>query len=193
MLGSPERVTAIIANTAHDNSECEDLAIAILEYPGMLAQVTASLVSHDEEQEMIFQTEKARLSIPWKTAASKALPNGFPEEDPGVKTKIQSRYDELPVLPLEAHSAQTGNLIGAINGDEPLFVTGRDGREALQLIMAIYKSSVIKAPVSLPIAPDDPFYRQDTMVSSMPRFHQKKRSVENFTAAKITLGRDYGK
>jgi predicted dehydrogenase len=193
MLGRPDRVTAIIANTAHDNSECEDLAVAILEYPGMLAQATASLVAHDEEQEMIFQAEKARLSIPWKTAASKALPNGFPEEDIEVKTMVQSRYDSLPSLVFEAHTGQTENLLKAINGEEELFVTGQDGRAALELIMAIYKSSVEGKSVSLPLEPSDPFYRQETMLKAVPRFHEKKRSVDNFSSAAITLGRDYGK
>jgi predicted dehydrogenase len=193
MLGKPERITAVISNTAHDNSECEDLAIAILEYPGMLAQVTASLESHDEEQEMIFQTEKARLSIPWKTAASKPLPNGFPEEDTEVKKMIQDRYDSLPEISPEDHGGQIGNFLRAIEGKEALLVKGEDGRSALELIMAIYKSSVERKSVSLPLAPDDPFYRQETMLAAVPHFHEKKRSVDNFTSSKITLGRDYGK
>jgi predicted dehydrogenase len=182
-----------MTNTAHDNSECEDLAVAILEYPGMLAQITASLVTHDEEQEMIFQTEKARLSIPWKTAASKALPNGFPEENSEVKNAVQSRYAALPELPAEAHPAQIGNLISAINGEETLLVTGRDGRAALELIMAIYKSAATRATVPLPLEPGDAFYRQATMLAAVPHFNEKKRSVENFTQTEITLGRDYGK
>ncbi|MDR2143600.1 MAG: Gfo/Idh/MocA family oxidoreductase [Treponema sp.] len=193
MLGRPDRVTSVIANTAHDNSECEDLAVAILEYPGMLAQVTASLLSHDEEQEMIFQAEKARLSIPWKTAASKALPNGFPGENTEVKTMVQSRYDSLPSLVFEAHAGQIENLLKAVNGEEELFVTGRDGRAALELIMAIYKSSVERKSVSLPLETSDPFYRQETMLGAVPRFNEKKRSVDNFAAADITLGRNYGK
>jgi predicted dehydrogenase len=193
MLGRPDRVTSIIANAAHDNSECEDLAIAILEYPGMLAQVTASLLSHDEEQEMVFQGERARLSIPWKPAASRALPNGFPEENAELKTTLQSRYDSLPSLEFEAHAGQIENLLKAINGEEELFVSGGDGRAALELIMAIYKSSVERKTVSLPLDSSDPFYRQETMLKAVPRFNEKKRSVDNFVPTDITLGRDYGK
>jgi predicted dehydrogenase len=193
MLGRPDRVTSLIANTAHDNSECEDLAVAILEYPGMLAQVTASLLAHDEEQEMVFQAEKARLSIPWKTAASKALPNGFPEENTEVKTMMQSRYDALPSLVFEAHAGQTENLLKAINGEERLFVTGQDGRAALELIMAIYKSAVERKSVSLPLEPSDPFYQQETMLKAVPHFNEKKRSIDNFSSSDISLGRDYGK
>jgi predicted dehydrogenase len=193
MLGKPERVTAVITNAAHDNSECEDLGIAILEYPGMLAQLTASLVTHDEEQELIFQAERGRLSVPWKTAVSRALPNGFPEEDAEAKQRLQAAYDALPALAVEGHPAQLGNFLAAIEGKEKLAITGNDGKCALELIMAIYKSSTLRAPVSFPIAPNDPFYRRDSMIAAMPHFFEKKRSVENFESSQITLGRDVGK
>jgi predicted dehydrogenase len=193
LFGMPERVTAVIKNVAHDNCECEDLGVAILEYPGMLAQLTASLVAHDEEQEMIFQAERGRLSVPWKTAACRALPNGFPEEDAEAKLSIQARYEALPVLEREGHPAQIGNFLRAVRGEEALAVTGKDGRAALELIMAIYKSSVLRVPVKLPLDPEDVFYRRESMTAAMPRFYEKKRAVENFAETKITLGRDVGK
>ncbi|MDR1730839.1 MAG: Gfo/Idh/MocA family oxidoreductase [Synergistaceae bacterium] len=193
MLGKPERVTAVIANVGHDNSECEDLGVAILEYTGMLAQISASLVTHDEEQELIFQTDRGRLSVPWRTAASKALPNGFPEEDVENRNALQRCYENIPELTVEGHPAQIGNFLDAISGDAPLQVTGEEGRNAIELIMAIYKASLERAPVTLPIGREDPFYRRETMAAAMPRFHQKTRSVENFTTSEITLGRDVGK
>jgi predicted dehydrogenase len=194
MLGKPEKVTAVTANVGHENSECEDLGVAILEYPGMLAQVSASLVTHDEEQEMIFQTERGRLSVPWKTASARALPNGFPEEDPEGRDFLQNYYDGLPVLETEGHPAQIDAFLSAIAGsDVPSLVTGREGRDAIELIMAIYRSSVTRAPVTLPLLPDDPFYRRETMTAAMPRFHRKTRSVENFTSSDINLGRDVGR
>ena len=192
MLGKPERVTGIITNVGHDNSECEDLGMAILEYPGMLAQLTASLVNHDEEQELIFQAERGRLSVPWATAASKALPNGFPEEDSDAKKAIQERYESIPALKNEGHPAQIENFLNAIEGTQELAITGKDGRAALELIMAIYKSSLTRQPVTLPIDKGDTFYSRD-MTKAMPRFRQKTRSVENFASSEITLGRDTGK
>ena len=46
-MGMPEEVTAIFTNANHENSETEDLSIAILHYPnGALAQITASIVDH---------------------------------------------------------------------------------------------------------------------------------------------------
>ena len=193
MLGRPQRVTAIISNVGHDNSECEDLAIAILEYPGMLAQLTASIVNHDELQELVFQAERGRLSVPWTTAASQALPNGFPEENSDVRDSLQKRYESIPALALEGHPAQIGNFLAAIEGREALAIGGSDGRAAMELIMAIYKSSLTRQPVDLPIPKDDVFYSRESMTKAMPRFHQKTRSVENFASTEITLGRDVGK
>ncbi len=47
----PEAVMAMLANVMHDNSEVEDLSLAMLEYQdGSLAQVTSSVIHHGEQQ-----------------------------------------------------------------------------------------------------------------------------------------------
>ena len=193
MLGKPDRITSIITNVGHDNSECEDLAMAILEYKGMMAQLTASLVNHDEMQELIFQAEKGRLSVPWATAANKSLPNGFPQEDTEFKEIIQKRYESIPALAREGHPAQVNNFLDAIEGKDALAITAKEGRAAMEMIMAIYKSSVTRQAVTLPITKDDVFYSKEGMTKAMPRFHQKTRTVENFTSSEITLGRNVSK
>ena len=52
MMGLPQAVTSVMANVAHDNAEVEDLSLSVLQYPGALAQLTASVVHHGEEQEL---------------------------------------------------------------------------------------------------------------------------------------------
>ena len=71
----PTRVTSVLANTAHDNAEVEDLSMSILEYPGALAVVTASVVDHGEDQALIFQCEKAKIAFPYSVFASQPQPN----------------------------------------------------------------------------------------------------------------------
>ena len=62
MLGTPQEVSAVFTNANHDNSEVEDLSVAILKFPGgALSVITASLVAHGEEQELVFQAERARI------------------------------------------------------------------------------------------------------------------------------------
>ena len=88
MMGLPKRVTSVLANTAHDNAEVEDLSISMLEYPGALASLTASVVDHGEEQTLTFQCEKAKIAAPFSVYASVSKPNGFPEENPALEKEI---------------------------------------------------------------------------------------------------------
>ena len=193
LLGMPKRITAIIANVAHTNSELEDMSVAIFEYDTMIAQLTTSLAFHGEDQEIILQTDKGRISAPWKIASEKALPNGFPEENSDVLTELQKAYDNLPELDVEGHSAQILNFLRAIKGEESLLIDGRQGRNSIELIMAIYKASTTRQTVELPIGIDDPFYSSQSMIAQMPKFFEKTHNVENFATSKITLGRDVGK
>ncbi|MCL1996704.1 MAG: Gfo/Idh/MocA family oxidoreductase [Defluviitaleaceae bacterium] len=192
-VGMPKSVTAVINNVGHYNSECEDIGIAILEYDNMIAQLTVSLLSHEDEQSVVIQTEKARLSIPWNPAVSKALPNGFPTKDEQALAAIQAGYNQLPPLKTEGHAAQIGNFLNAIAKKEPLFIEANAGRQTIEIIMAIYKASVTKQPVTLPLNKSDTFYNLDTMVAAMPRFYQKTKSVENFSENVITIGSDVNK
>jgi len=193
ILGMPQKVTGIISNLAHDNSECEDLAIGILHYPNMIVEVNASLVSHGEEQEIVFQAEKARLSIPWKPVAFKQLENGFPTENTDFLQLLQEKYNALPQLEFEGHPAQIRNFLDAIEGKDKLLVDGYEGYKAIEIIMAIYKSACTGTTVSLPIPPDDDFYHKETMVKLMPHFHEKTREKTSFETNVITLGRDLGR
>lgn len=194
MIGMPEKVKATVGNVGHYNAEVEDFAIATLHYPGMMANLNAGIVFHGELQELVFQTEEARISIPWEPKASLAHPNGFPYENPDLVEKLNKRYEEIPELEHEGHTGQIVNFIRAILGQEELLITGKDGRNTIELIMAMYKSSVEERSVALPIAKDDAFYTFDGMVASMPKFFEKIRSVDKFPdAPPISFGRDVGK
>ena len=196
LLGMPQTVTAFMGNLAHDNSECEDYAIGVFTYPDKIAQLSANILSHggDKEQELIFQTEKGRISIPWRTVSNKALPNGFPVPDEENHALLQQAYDALPEVTVTGHSGEIRNFIRAIQGLEELVVTGEQGRNAIELIMAVYKSAATHATVTLPIAKDDPFYTRAGMTAAMPRYHKKYRFLEKIeNAPPITFGRDMGK
>jgi UDP-N-acetyl-2-amino-2-deoxyglucuronate dehydrogenase len=47
--------------------------------------------------------------------------------------------------------------------------------------------------VMLPLAADAPFYTGDGILKHARHFHEKTRSVENFAANEITLGRNVGR
>ncbi|MCL2127984.1 MAG: Gfo/Idh/MocA family oxidoreductase [Treponema sp.] len=197
MLGLPKKVSAVISNASHDNAEVEDISVTVLQYEGglcakgALAQVTSSVIHHGQEQQLIFQGEKARVSAPWKVSAHTAQPNGFPypqENEELVKT-LNDFYESLPKLPYSLHTGQIDNVLGAIeNGTAPLS-GGEDGKRAVELITGIYKAGTEQRAVELPLRGDDPFRTVKGIMERVPRFYKKNASV-NELGGSISLGKN---
>ncbi|MDR3248269.1 MAG: Gfo/Idh/MocA family oxidoreductase [Treponema sp.] len=195
MMGLPEKVTAVLSNTAHSNAEVEDLSVAILQYPsGALAQITSSVVHHGEEQQLIFQCEKARISAPWKVHASVAGPNAFPlgEHDEALEKELNDLIAAQPSLPYQVHTGEIEQVLGALERGGRPAIDGHDGRNTLELITAIYKAGTTGSTVKLPLAKDDPFYTVAGIMKAVPHFYEKSTSVEGFQG-EITTGSNYQK
>jgi predicted dehydrogenase len=176
----------------HDNSEVEDLSLAILEYPdGSLAQVTSSVIHHGEEQGIVLQCANAKLSVPWNLKAEVSRTNGFPEEGGNreLLEKIQTLYEEIPDLLYEGHTGEIDDVLSAIEKGTRPMITGEDGRKTVELITAIYKAGCLKERVVLPISQEEEYYSLEGIIDHAVRFHKKTSSVENFTDTNITLGR----
>ena len=189
MMGLPQRVTAVLANTAHDNAEVEDLSVSVMEYPGALATVTASVVHHGEEQQLVFQCQRAKIAAPFDVFASQPQPNGFPlrQSDPACEQEIRQFLASLPPLPWEMHVGQLENVLTALETGRDVAITGEDGRRTIEMITAIYKSGATHAPVTLPLRPEDPFYTVEGIRAAVPHFHEKTTSVQEFTG-EISFG-----
>jgi predicted dehydrogenase len=181
MMGTPQRITSVLANTGHDNAEVEDLSVSVAEYPGALATVTASVVDHGEDQALIFQCEKAKIAFPYSVFASQPQPNGFPlaEPDEEFAKAAEDYLAKLPPVPYEMHVGQLENVLSALENDTEPAITGEDGRRTIELISAIYKAGSTRTAVSLPLSPDDPFYTVEGIRAGVPHFYQKTASVEN--------------
>jgi predicted dehydrogenase len=158
-----------------------------------VGQITASLVHHGEEQQFVVQGERAKVAVPWQVKAMTQKENGFPEDNLAVVAELQAFYDQLPSVQHEGHNGQIENFLNAIEGREPLLVDGNQGRQTLELISAIYQSGHLGGRVKLPLTPADPFYAREGILRQARHFHEKTRSVENFAANEITLGRNLGR
>lgn len=192
MMGMPDRVTSVLANTAHDNAEIEDLSVSILQYPGALAQVTASVVHHGEEQQLTFQCEKAKIAAPFSCYASESKPNGFPERSEELERKIAAFADTLPPFAHEGHDGQLEDVLSAIEQRRKPAIGGEDGRRTIELITAMYKSGSTGETVSLPLTQGDPFYTAAGLLAHTPRFYEKTTSAMELDG-EITVGSDYKK
>lgn len=195
MMGRPLNVQALLSNVSHDNAEVEDISIAALQYPGgAVAQITSSVIHHGEEQQVVFQGEKARISTPWKVRAMVSADNGFPEDNPGLEKELNDYYKGLPELVHKGHNGEIDDVLTAIEtGGTPL-ITGKSGRLTIEIITAIYKAGFEKRTVNLPIENDDPYYTVKGIQDNAIRFHEKTSSLVNLgSGQKISVGSDYSK
>ena len=192
MMGTPKRVTSVLANTGHDNAEVEDLSVSVMEYEGALATVTASVVHHGEDQALVFQCEKAKLAAPFSVFASVPQPNGFPlkEPDPAFEKEVRAYLETLPPLRWTMHTGQIENVLTALETDGPVAITGEDGRRTIELITAIYKAGATRVPAELPLGPEDPFYTVAGIQAGVPHFYEKSASVTEL-GGEITFGSDF--
>jgi predicted dehydrogenase len=202
MMGMPEKVTAVISNAAHNNAEVEDISVAVLQYAeskiaarGALAQITSSVIHHGEEQQLIFQGEKARVSAPWKVWAEVAGSNAFPLKDGrdvALEKKLTDFVNAIPPLKYTIHTGELENILTALEKGIRPAIDGHDGRNTVELITAIYKAGATENTVKLPITKDDQFYTVKGILATVPHFYEKSASVQDF-AGDITVGGDYKK
>lgn len=179
LLGRPQAVAAMMTNAGHDNAEVEDLSAAILQYERGLAELTSSVVHHGEQQEVVIQGEHARISQPWAVAAETARPNGFPET--GGNEQLIQELESLAAshVPLvhTGHAGQIGDVLAAIREQRDPLIDGQAGKNAIELVTAIYAAAIEHRTIDLPIQPEDPWYRAGTLVQRAPHFFEKTASV----------------
>lgn len=186
----PVEVSSMLANVMHDNSEVEDISFAALKYAdGSIAEVTSSVVHHGEEQGLVLQCEKAKMSAPWSCIANVAKSNGFPYPDPNTELmeKIEEYYKSIPDIPYQGHTGQIDAMLTALEEGVRPMITGMDGKRTVELITAIYKAGFEKKTVTLPIEKDDPYYTFEGLLARAPHFYVKGESIENFDVSDIAV------
>ena len=187
----PDEVMAMLTNVMHDNSEVEDLSLAMLRYAdGSLASVTSSVVHHGEEQGVELQCADAKFSFPWSLKAELTRSNGFPIDGGNreLMDKIEALVGQIPPLAWEGHTGEIDDFYRAVETGEAPLITGEDGRRTVELITAIYKAGCLNCPVTLPISREDEYYRFEGILKHAIHFFEKSAAVENFSDSEITLG-----
>ena len=192
MVGTPVAIQAMIANVDHGNSEVEDLSLAILRFPdGALGQITASVVHHGQDQQIIFQTERAKIAMPWTVSAQAQQPNGFSRRQRDVATErsLDDFYQSLPELhprgprgPDRRRADRAGNdqRVASRASRRPRGPRyDRDHHRDLP-------GGDHRADGAAAAAARRPFLTRDGLLPAAPRYNGKKASVGWFSAGEIT-------
>jgi predicted dehydrogenase len=173
LFGRPRAIAAMMTNTQHGNSEVEDLSVAVLQYDRALAELTSSVVHHGEEQSIVVQGALARVSQPWKVIAEESAADGFPL--PGgnatLVAELNAFVDSIPPLQHRLHTGQIADVLDALEQKRPPAIGGEAGRDAIELVTAIYKASIERRTVDLPLDSHDPYYRRSTLIERATRFN----------------------
>ena len=75
---------------------------------------------------------------------------------------------------------------GATYAPEPMprpVVDGVDGRNAVEVVTAIYEAGIERRTIDLPLPPADPYYHAGELVRRAPRFLEKTRSSPRLDGA----------
>lgn len=181
-LGAPKSLYSHCSNLAHNNSEVEDFGTAIIEFENdSIAQFTTSVMSHGEDQQLLFQCEKGKIVSPWKLHCSLGRSNGFPDgKDEKLEKQIESERKKFLPLDFEEHAAAVRNFLQAISGEKELLVTGLDGKNAIELITLFYQSSKEGKKLKAEIQKDNPWYTIEGILKEAPHYFEKGNIVENF-------------
>ena len=148
--GEVEEVTAMTARLNHDYIEAEDLGMALLRFrSGALGMVegTVNTYGNSLEETLYLFGSNGTVKLGGK-AANKV-------EFWSIAGDARTAEDLADALPDTiyglGHTSLYTDVIDAIKTGRAPYVTARDGMEALELVLAIYKSAAEGRPVKLPL------------------------------------------
>ncbi|MFZ5974866.1 MAG: Gfo/Idh/MocA family protein [Bacillota bacterium] len=154
MMGNEiTEVTGIVDNLNHEYIESEDLGIAMIKFANGsygLIEGTTNVYPRNLEETLYIFGEKGTVKASGKSVniiEEWRFADGLDDPD-----EIKAKYHENPPnVPGYAHNPLYADVIGALeNGREP-YITAEDGRRALELVLAIYKSAFEGTSVKLPL------------------------------------------
>jgi predicted dehydrogenase len=156
LMGPVTHVAGFTATLAHERIEVEDTAVACLRFAGGalgVIQATTSVhpglpktvaIHGDRGTAVIEQDDVLRWDFDPETEADRAVKARFAQ-----KTGASGGSSNPAAISHQGHARQLADFVGAIRtGGKPL-VDGREGRKAVAIIEAIYRSAETGRMVAL--------------------------------------------
>ena len=160
-MGPAVEVSAYTATLAHHLIEVEDVAVATVRFAnGALGVIEASTatwpgelkrleISGDGGSAIVREEDLAVWKFAKETKADEAI-----RQKMASRTQTGGGAADPKAIGYHGHMLQFQNVLAAIKkGKQPL-IDGPEGRKAVELILAIYKSAESGKPVKLPLAGD---------------------------------------
>jgi UDP-N-acetyl-2-amino-2-deoxyglucuronate dehydrogenase len=155
LLGLPLRVTGI-TRTARHAIECEDTALALLEWEsGAIGTFTTSTTEPETGRRLELVTDRARIVVEGNRLRRTDFRPGLAEHavtdpEPFGRPALTDG-DEETLDPGASHAPVYADLVDAVRYGRPPRCHGEQGRMSLELANAIALSSWTQAPVPLPL------------------------------------------
>lgn len=154
MMGEEvEEVMACTSQRQHPYIEGEDLALAIIRFAGgacATLECTTNVYPCNLEETLYLFGEKGTVKaggISDNIIEHWAFADGLDDSE-----TVKAEYGENPPdIYGYGHTPLYADLLEAIRTQRPCLVDGRSGRQALELVLAIYQSAATGQPVTLPL------------------------------------------
>jgi predicted dehydrogenase len=160
-MGPAVEVSAYTATLAHQRIEVEDVAVATVKFAngavGVIEASTATWpgelkrleISGDAGSAIVREEDLAVWRFAKETKADEAI-----RQKMASRTQTGGGAADPKAIGYHGHMLQFQDVLAAIKkGKQPL-IDGPEGRKAVELILAIYKSAESGKPVKLPLAGD---------------------------------------
>jgi len=152
----------------------EDTALGIVTFEdGTLLEFCAAVSQQLERSQIEISGERgAAQAYPWAVYSADAatneqlarfidadvpaLPPSWLPKKPEIDPYRNPGPNALP--PVWSMVPQVGDFLHAIQTGAPSLTGGTEGKRALEVLAALYRSAILGQPTTLPIQQDDPFY-----------------------------------
>jgi len=145
-------VYGITRQRLHDYIEAEDLAFAIIQFENGLAgtvEGTANVYPDNLEEAVYLFGEKGTVKLGGNSANNIEIWN-FADTQPGDEQR-RVLTEPAPNVYGHGHVKLYAEMIDAINEKRKPYIDIEDGRNALEIVLAMYKSMKTGLPVQLPL------------------------------------------
>ena len=153
MMGDPVRVYARTRRRFHGYLEAEDVGVAVVEFAdGSVATVegTTNVFPRNLEETLYLFGESGTVKV-GGTSTNNIDVWDFADEREGDAAS-RGLVEQTSNVYGNGHAALFADMAEAIRDDRAPYVDARAGRDALELVLAIYKSQKTGLPVDLPLS-----------------------------------------